>query len=65
MILYIFVDRAGDESLKKLVFWVWKGVIGFMLCRSDPASHLSTRKSLTWDCRRTTRCFYPSLLTIC
>jgi len=65
MILYIFVDRAGDESLKKLVFRVREGVFAFMLCKSDPASCLSTRKSLTWDCRRTTRCFYLSLLTVC
>lgn len=44
----MFVDSAGDESLKKLVFRVREGVIAFMLCKSDPASHLcmlSTRKS--------------------
>jgi hypothetical protein len=62
MILYIFVDRTGDESLEKLVLSVRESVITFMLCKSDPASHLcvlSTRKSLTWDCR-TTWCFCPS-----
>jgi hypothetical protein len=64
MILYIFVDRAGDELSKKMVFQVREGVIAFTLCKSIPASHLSTRKSLPWDCR-TAGCYYPSLRTIC